>query len=139
MRNLRALYQLIFSFSITYRLQISYIMNCDNLIDHWNIDQMINFDRWLNNRIYIFQILIIQLVPEVEHISLIVNFPTLQLISISALFIIKQIKTCIYRAVKTLSYNILTLLFARIAGISQCNQELKLMINFQKPLFTFDS
>ena len=114
-------------------------MNCDNLIDHWNIDQMINFDRWLNNRIYIFQILIIQLVPEVEHISLIVNFPTLQLISISTLFIIKQIKTCIYRAVETLCYYVLTLLLARIARVTQCNQELKFLVNFQKPLFTFDT
>lgn len=49
-------------------------------IEHRHINQMVDLDRRKHQLVKVFEVLVVQLVPEVKYLLAVINFPALQLI-----------------------------------------------------------
>jgi hypothetical protein len=105
------------------------------LCKHWNINQMINFNSRQYQLIEVFKIFIIKLIPKIEYIGRVFDFPAFHFVPFFAILVKHKEKPCICSRVNTLGKEVATFLLAAVACVTQSDQKLELSIGLQQSLF----
>lgn len=138
-QDILPLWVLVLNCSILDWLYISLIGHRQYGIEHRHINQMVDLDRRKHQLVKVFEVLVVQLVPEVKYLLAVINFPALQLIPCLAFLVEDHEEASIRPWIEALGDQVAPFLFTSVTCISKSQQKLELFVYLEQPLLCFNS